>query len=488
MRNGAGSGAVACGHPATADAAIQILEAGGNAFDAAIGAQFAACVAEPVLASLAGGGFLLARPSAGQARLLDFFTQTPRAHLGSPDACYAIEADFGTATQTFHIGAGTIAAPGSVAGMFEAHRAFARLPMTELVLPAVRLAREGLEVNDFQGGIFDIVRPIYESVPEYAGVRTGTHFRQPALADSLESLAREGPALFYQGEIGARLVRLCRERGGHLDRKDLTAYEVVGRSPLAFDYRDTRILTNPPPSAGGVLIRHTLAALDGVDADPVAIAEALAATLAARSALLDGSDQVSRGTTHISVVDGDGNAAAMTLSNGEGSGCVIPGTGIMTNNMLGEEDINPEGIGRWRPNRRLGSMMAPTLAVGRGWQAALGSGGSNRIRSAIAQVLVALLGDRCTPEEAVVRPRLHVETDLLSLEPGLDPDWFRRRSSLPEAIQRWDAPSLFFGGTHLVRHFDDGRLEAAGDPRRGGVGRVLYRAGSTVEQLPERTV
>ena len=163
----------------------------------------------------------------------------------------------------------------------------------------------------------------------------------------------------------------------------------------------------------------------------------------------------------------------MTLSNGEGSGCLIPGTGIMTNNMLGEEDINPAGIDNWQPNRRLGSMMAPTLVLGDGFQAALGSGGSNRIRSAIVQVLVALLHHGCEPETAVGRPRLHVEADLLSLEPGLDAARFSGLPGLPEQIQQWDEQSLFFGGVHLVRHFSNGRLDAVGDPRRGGVGRTL---------------
>jgi len=466
------SGAVACGHPVTADAAIQILEAGGNAFDAAIAAQFAACVAEPVLTSLAGGGFLLAKPADGEAMLFDFFTHTPRERLGSSEALYAIDADFGTATQTFHIGPGAIATPGTVAGMFTAHERFARLPMSELVIPAIRAARDGLIVNDFQGGIFDIVRPIYAE-GLFAGAKTGALFRQAELADSLAGLADEGAGLFYNGEMGARLAELCRNGGGHLSRADLDGYQVIERAPLTSRHRDAALLTNPPPSAGGVLIQHTLQSLEHLDGSPEAIARALADTQRVRSRLLDDSDQVSRGTTHISVVDGDGNVAAMTLSNGEGSGCLIPGTGIMTNNMLGEEDINPAGIDNWQPNRRLGSMMAPTLVLGAGYQAALGSGGSNRIRSAIVQVLVALLHHDRDPEDAVAQPRLHLEEDLLSLEPGLDAARFAGLPGLPEQIQQWDARSLFFGGVHMVRHFDEGRLEAAGDPRRGGVGRTL---------------
>lgn len=469
------SGAVACGHSLTADAAVQILEAGGNAFDAVIAAQFTACVVEPVLTSLAGGGFLLAKPAGQSTRLLDFFAHTPRQHLGSSSALYAIDADFGTTTQTFHIGPAAIATPGTVAGMFHAHQAFGSLPMNELVLPAVQAARNGTTVNEFQGGIFDIVRPIYIEAGPYREARSGAHLLQPELADSLEALAREGVDLFYRGEMGAALASLCQTSGGHLDRSDLENYQVIEREPLAFNYGGARIHTNPPPSAGGVLIRHTLEALAGSAVMPEDVALALAATQLARSTLLDDSDQVSRGTTHISVVDDAGNVASMTLSNGEGSGCLIGATGIMANNMLGEEDINPAGIDNWQPDRRLGSMMAPTLAISDGAQMALGSGGSNRIRSAIVQVLVALLQHGATPSDAVHLPRLHVEADLLSLEPEFEPARFRHLPGLPEAIQQWDARSLFFGGVHLVQHFDDGRLLAAGDPRRGGVGRVMGR-------------
>ncbi len=467
------AGAVACGHPVTADAAIEILDAGGNAFDAAIAAQFAACVAEPVLASLASGGFLLAKPAGERARLLDFFAHTPRRRLGSQDALYAIHADFGTATQTFHIGPGAIATPGTVAGIFHAHGLFGRMPMTDLVQPAVRAARDGIEINDFQASIFRIVRPIYQDVAPFADVAAGARLTQSDLAASLEALAAEGADLFYLGEIGARLARYCAENGGHLSRADLENYQVIAREPLTFPYQGTSIVTNPPPSAGGVLIRHTLEALEHSPGQPLDVARALAETQQARQTLLEVADQVTRGTTHISVVDDEGNVAAMTLSNGEGSGCLIPGTGIMTNNMLGEEDINPAGIDAWRPDHRLGSMMAPTLVLGEGMQMALGSGGSNRIRSAIVQVLVALLHHRMSLHTAINAPRLHVEPDLLSLEPGLDPGSFPADGLLPSACQQWTEQSLFFGGVHLVQHFSDGRLQAAGDPRRGGVGQIL---------------
>ena len=190
--------------------------------------------------------------------------------------------------------------------------------------------------------------------------------------------------------MGIRLAQLCKEGGGHLSREDLTHYQVIERASRLRPATGVRSCTPTHPlrpAARSSATRWRRSRAEAATPDLIALA--LAETQRARASLLDDSDQVSRGTTHISVVDEDGNVAAMTLSNGEGSGCLIPGTGIMTNNMLGEEDINPAGIDNWQPDRRLGSMMAPTLVLGEGYQVALGSGGSNRIRSAIVQVLVA---------------------------------------------------------------------------------------------------
>lgn len=467
-------GAVACGHPLTAAAAVEILQEGGNAFDAVVAAQFVACVVEPVLTSLGGGGFLLAATTDTPPTVYDFFAQSPIARRSSseePAALYPIEADFGATTQTFHIGPGSMATPGTVAGMFAVHRQLCSLPMARLMEPAIKAARAGVLMNDFQGYIFDIVRPIYRET-DWAEARTGTLLCQPQLADSLEALARDGERLFYQGELGARLLKLCRDQGGHLTEADLKNYQVIKRSPLSINYRDHRIFTNPLPSAGGVLIGHALNQLDAVTCDPLAILKAMESANIERPRLLDHSDQVSRGTTHISVIDAAGNIAAMTLSNGEGSGCAIPGTGIMMNNMLGEEDINPRGIGRWLPDRRLGSMMAPTLVVAEQTRYALGSGGSNRIRSAILQVVCALLDRQLSPSQAVDAPRLHLEQRFLSLEPGFDPATVSALQNQVDAMQQWQATNLFFGGVHLVAGYADGSFEAAGDHRRGGEGRL----------------
>ncbi len=178
----------------------------------------------------------------------------------------------------------------------------------------------------------------------------------------------------------------------------------------------------------------------------------------------------SRGTTHISVADAEGNIASLTASNGEGCSYVLPGTGIMLNNMLGEEDLNPGGFNRWKKGARLASMMSPAVVEqADGTRFALGSGGSNRIRSAITQVLVNLLDFDMTPEQAVAAPRIHLEGDMLSLEPGFSEDpWPRFESAAPKT-HLWPEKNLFFGGVHTVSVKPGGIFDGAGDPRRGGV-------------------
>lgn len=514
MQREVGAGIVAAGHDATAEAAAEILASGGNAFDAIIAAQFAACVAEPVLCSLGGGGFLLARAATGPVRCFDFFVQTPRRKRPPGEIDFhPILADFGDAQQEFHIGLGSVATPGTVRGLYAVHRALASLPMARLLEPAIRLARDGVRVNAMQAHAFGIVKAIYTrssesrdlfASPDRPGqlVGAGDLLRQPELGDVLDELSRKGEAWFHEGEFAALVDELCRREGGFLRREDLREYRALERSPLEADYRGARVWSNPPPSSGGLLIAFALKLLEaapppedfGAPAHLGLLARAMDLTNRARvesrltdathpdgEALLEpaylelyramvlGRPASRRGTTHMSVIDGWGNMASLTASNGEGCGVMIPDTGIMLNNMLGEEDLNPDGFHRWTENRRMTSMMAPTLVethTGRCF--ALGSGGSNRIRTAILQVLVNLLDLGMPLEEAVAAPRIHLEQDLLSLEAGHDD---RAVAELLQAYPRYQhfrGLSLFFGGVHAVS-LGPGGMAGAGDPRRGGV-------------------
>ncbi len=512
------AGVIACGHPLTAQAAEQVLRAGGNAFDAVIAAHFAACAAEPVLTSLGGAGYLLARTARRQEIVYDFFAQTPITIRPPEDAdFYPINADFGTVTQEFHIGTGSIATPGAVRGMFAIHADLCTMPMRELIQPAVEAMKQGVLVSPFQHYLMQVVKPIltctqrardiYQSTtrPDQL-MQAGELLRQADLADCLEALAHEGDRLFYEGEIAQLLTRQCAS-GGHLQREDLRAYEVIKRRPLSIDYKGVRFLTNPPPSSGGLLLGFALKLLDSLNIGKqryasfehlAMLAEVMELTNKARIdldiqnasedenlSMLDTQfldlyrdeiyqrAQCLRGTTHISVMDKAGNMASMTISNGEGCGHVLTDTGIMLNNMLGEEDINPQGFHRWPANQRMTSMMSPgILLYPDGRSLVLGSGGSNRIRTAILQVLSNLLDFELPLEEAIHRPRIHYESDLLNLEHGFRPPVPDKLCARYNDAKQWDELNLFFGGVHSVMNHGN-YFSGVGDPRRGGVAVVV---------------
>ncbi len=516
-------GAVAAGHEETARAAADILRAGGNAFDAAVTAVATACVAEPVLASLGGGGFFLARraDAPDDATLYDFFTQTPKQRRPMAETEFLpVLADFGMATQEFHIGGGTCATPGMVAGLSIIQGDLCRMSPVEHFAHAIQLARGGLRVNDFQSFLFEVVSAIYSGDPESIAcfgdasgklAPLGALVMNPDLADTLEALACDGERLFSEGEIAAEICAFSADHGGHLSMADLSGYGVERRVPLRIDYRGAAILTNPPPSTGGLLIAFALRLMektgygrngtnnadtpDGKARDDRALVEIMAATNRARvesglrdlrvdaaETLLDadflasyeadilGRPHALRGTTHISVVDATGNAASVTLSNGEGCGRMLPGRGFMLNNMLGEEDINPLGFNAWPEDVRLCSMMSPSLVLGEnGSVTALGSGGSNRIRTAMLQVISNILDHGMAIAPAVRQPRMHYENQVLNIEgprPQMDLDDLK--DAVPEILY-WEKPNLFFGGVHAVRYTQDHQtFDAVGDPRRGG--------------------
>ncbi|MGB0671711.1 MAG: gamma-glutamyltransferase [Rhodospirillales bacterium] len=315
-------------------------------------------------------------------------------------------------------------------------------------------------------------------------------------ASALDALAHEGDDLFYRGEIAALMVdRLA--AGGQLSRRDLETYEVVRRAPVELDWRGHRLLTNPAPSLGGTMVAMALALMEKTDlardgfggpAHVTALAGALRLSGEARDSLqadaarllhpdvlrryreaLAKHPAMTRGTTHISVIDALGNAASATVSNGEGAGVLVPGTGIMLNNMLGEDDINPDGFHAWPLGVRLASMMAPSVIRSPGGGLlALGSGGSKRIRSAIPQVIINRFCFGQELAEAVAAPRLHGEGKLLSHEAGFSERAISAAGAFYPENQAWAEASFFFGGVQAVERGAKGDVQAAGDPRRGG--------------------
>jgi gamma-glutamyltranspeptidase/glutathione hydrolase len=477
-------GVVACGHEAVADAAASVLRAGGNAFDACIAAGFAGAVAEPGLTSLAGGGFLLAHSSDGEDVLFDFFVDTPGLGLPASDRelhFLPVNVGFLAADQVFHVGLGSVAVPGCLAGYLHVHQRLGRLPLDAVLAPAIALAHDGVTVDATGAEVLGLLEPVVTREREAAAIvapfgrllREGERMTNAALADYLETLARDPQASFYEGELASAIAKQMHAGSGLVTVEDLAAYAVIERQPLVIEYRGARIFTNPPPSFGGELIALALRIDESLGDPPpwhspervVRAVEVMVEVDRRRHV-----NGATKGTTQMTVVDGEGNVASMTTSNGESSGDVIPGTGVLFNNMLGEDDLHPAGFHAGPPGLRVPSMMAPTIVrdpTG-GVALALGSGGSKRIRTAIAQVIAAVIAHQRDVTEAVNAPRVHWDGEVLQVEPGF-------RTASIEALRArwpvnvWPERNLFFGGVHTVQPPSAG----AGDPRRGGAVRVV---------------
>jgi gamma-glutamyltranspeptidase / glutathione hydrolase len=514
-------GAVAAGHPLTAEAGARALAEGGNAVDACVAAAFASWVAESPLTGPGAGGFMLVHTAAdARSRILDFFVAAPGigldpARVAEPEE---IVVDFGgESTQVFHVGAASCAVPGAPAGLEAAHRAFGRLPWRILAEPAVELARRGVEVTQSQAALHRILDPILRRTAEGRRIfgRTemlaaGDRIVLSDLAGTLERLAAGGAAELYAGELGRLVVAHLRDEGGLVTKRDLSAYRVVRRRPVRAGFHGYELVSNPPPSSGGVLIAHGLRLLEllGGSAAPGS-AEASAAVVEvmreqarargggfmtslhrgglARRLESDLDAALGRvrarlpalqeptpagGTTHVSVVDGAGNAASLSTSLGSASGVFVPGTGLQLNNMLGETDL--VGPRRPTPGRRLTSMMAPSIALGPGGpRLVVGSAGSARLRGAIMQIVVNVLQHGLGVDAAIRAPRVHVDGDVVHCEGGAAGGELDRLEAMGYELVRWRTRNLFFGGAAAVEVQPDGELRAAGDPRRGGHGVVV---------------
>lgn len=518
-------GAVAAGHELTAMAGARVLEEGGNAVDACIAAAFASWVAESPLTGPGAGGFMLVHRARDRStRVLDFFVAMPGlGRRGRAEGeMEAVDIAFGgDATQRFLIGPASCAVPGTVAGLAAAHRAYATLPWRELVAPAIELAREGVELTKGQALMHALLDSILRHMPEGSrvygkgGARllAGDRLVLRDLGGTLTQLADEGPDALYRGDLAAAVVRHLEETGGSITRRDLDVYRVIRRRPVATTFRGGTYLANPPPSSGGVLIAYGLGVLDRLAAvgEPGSAGElarlvevmreqtrarqgrfvsdlyrgGLAGRLLADDALAAGAERARArlrgspeqgspaGTTHISALDRDGNAASLSASTGAGSGVIVPGTGIHLNNMLGEYDLRP-GTGPLKPGERLTSMMSPSLVLdGVGPRLVLGSAGSVRLRGAIVQVVVNVIEHGLDVRTAIEAARVHIDEPHVHCEGGNDPAAVDELERQGYEVVRWRRRNLFFGGVAGVERGPDGGLAAAGDPRRGGHGIVV---------------
>ena len=501
-----------------------MLAEGGNAVDAAIAAAFAGAVCEGPLTGPGAGGFLMVAAPARTPVFLDFFVTVPglgpNGRRLDPADLDAFTVPFGDADQVFHMGPASVAVPGMLQGLFAAWERFGRMGLPELVAPGIELAREGVVIGPRSAFLFRILGEMLCFTPDAAAVYApggtvlgeGEVFRNPALAETLEELGRSGAeAIGRGGWLSERIVEGVTAAGGLVTAADLAEYQVIERRPLEIRFRGQTVFTNPPPSSGGVLIAAALSHLDGrpVAEDVVTRyrnlvragefanslrTEAFASRLhevaddelidwAAITGVGDGIP-VTRGpngTTHVSVVDRDGMIASLSSSNGTASGVMVPGTGFLLNNMMGEEDLNPGGFGSMSPGMRMTSMMAPTIVMdGPRPCLGLGSAGSNRLRSAILQTLVGIVDDDLSIGRAVARPRVHPERGGIDVEGGVPAAVAAALEAEGCHLRRWGDLNLFFGGVSAVGWHGD-ELQGAGDPRRGGAAFAVAESGEVIE-------
>jgi gamma-glutamyltranspeptidase/glutathione hydrolase len=453
-------GAVAAGNRDTADAGAWALREGGTCVDAALAAAFAAFVTEGPLTGPCGGGFVLLHEPGETPSVLDCFFAVPSSAGGAMDE---VEIDFaGVSSQVFHVGEASVAVPGLLAGLEEAHARRGRLPWTTLFVPALELAARPLEATEEQAFLHEILTPILQR--EVGGRRI---YATPGLIDATDLL----PTL--------RLLRDARAEAIGILLPELVAdgerYRVREAAPLDGTFGETTVLTTPEPSRGGAIVQAGLAALDGQERGAVGSASearALAAALA-RAYGTGGPAAGARptGTTHVSVVDGDGAAVGLSSTLGSGSG--VFRHGFQLNNMLGELDVigdEPREAGA-----RLPSMMTPTLVLAEDGVPRLvaGSAGSVRLAGAILQVVEAVVGQGLPVAEAISRARLHVDGETAHVEGGWPDDVGRALEEDGFDVRRWTGRNLFFGGVSAVERRANGVLAAAGDPRRGGHGVVV---------------
>lgn len=526
--------ACATAHPLATQACIDVLDRGGNAFDAAVAASAALAVVEPTGSGIGGGGFwLLHRASDGFEVFVDGRETAPgRAHadmyLGADGRADPVQSRDGP------LSAGI---PGEPAALVHIVERYGSRPLAELLAPAIAHARDGFAVDA------KLAAAIARHLPRLSGdapavyapggtpLPEGALLRQPDLAWTLEQLARHGRAGFYEGEVAARLLRASDADGGIWTAADLRRYTVVEREPLVAHFRDYRIVTSPPPSAGGVAIAqvfHQLEALgwqdDGSLRSQHLLVETLRRAYRDRAAWLGDPDFVpiplarlsgrshalqlatsidpqratpssslppalpareGTDTTHLSVLDAQGNRVAATLSINLpfGSGYMAPGTGVLFNdemddfaaqlgvaNAYGLVGTAPNAVA---PHKRPLSSMTPSFVEGPRGLLVIGTPGGSRIITMVIQGIIAWIGG-ADLQAVVARPRLHHQylPDFIQLEAdAADSERQAALTTMGHALRVFE----LWGNLQAVSwEFRDNRIDAASDPR--GVGAAAVRA------------
>ena len=452
------------------------------------------------MSSVAGGGFITVRDPDGNVEVFDGNSAMPHSVPSEPgqgiERIFAPDYSDGLTTG---IGPGAVAVPGILAAIYEAWRKHGSIEWEALFADAIRVARAGIAfprtsayyVTATWNEIWaNFERSLDLFAPEGTLLREGERLVQGELAETLEMIARQGPDVFYSGAIAETITASLQKEGGFLSVEDFSAYEVQVREPIVADAFGWVVESTPPPAVGGAVLTHILALLAQTDlSDPVArlsaIVEAQRSAAGYRSeryvdpgdvagALKEALEMLERAaqsgsTTHGSAAGSDGYVCSLTESSGYCAGVIIGG--VLLNNTLGEEELNPLGVHRLPPGSRCHSNMAPTIATGDGRVVGIGSPGASRICSAIAQTLIRLAVDGDSLADAVAAPRAHLDSrpkgERLCYEPGLPGE------ELGYITRPYDELHMFFGGVQVASVDDNGNVDAAHDPRRSGASALI---------------
>lgn len=496
---------IAASSELAAEAGARVADGGGNAVDAVVAASLLSMATDVGMVDPTAGALCTIWPPGEPPLVIDAFAEVPGRGLpptSAPHAGDELRMQYGGGVLTY-VGPESVATPGALAGLARASRGWGRSAWAELLAPASQALLAGFPLSEPSDCYLAYSRdPIFGLSPEGHAVLhaedgralgPGELVHNADLARTYARLARDGVETLYGGALGRELVAELGRSGARLGLRDLREYEAHVRAPLEVEVGDWSVSTVPLPAFGGVALaalvlltrdlawrpedadriaaaqRAVLEYRGGTlerELDPTAAAERLleAARLPGATGL---GDLSSPSTTHASAVDTDGLACSITISSGYGSGIVVPGTGLWLNNMLGEIELLPPGAAPLVAGTRLRSNMAPTVARrADGALLALGSPGASRITTAVSQVLGHFLSGELSLEEAVRRPRMHVERFEGELCAACEPGLAFEHPGLD--LRPFEAPHMYFGGVQAALLTADGRLEAAADPRREG--------------------
>ena len=529
---GPGHAAIASAHPAATAAGFEILSRGGNAFDAAVAVSAALSVAEPHSSGIGGGGFFLLHQAADKSSV---FVDARETAPGAATRDMYLDENGEPVRRASLSGPLAAGIPGLPAALEHIANKYGRLPLEQSLAPAIRLAREGLPVTEGTRRLLRALPRMGSPSPAFVEIfmpggetpPVGDLIRRPDLADTLETLGSRGAAGFYTGPRAELMVTGVRDAGGIWSMEDLAAYRIVERQPLRFRYGEVEVTTAPPPSAGGVALAQVLNMLahrgfaqlenparthllveairrayrdraeylGDPDFVPVPVerlihpwyADGLLASVrmdrATPSDTLPGpisQRPLGTDTSHFSVLDKDGNRAAVTqtINTLFGSGFVPPGTGVILNNEMDDFSVKrgtPNAFGLVHshangiePGKRMLSSMTPTFLESERGLAILGTPGGSRI---VTMVLLGALAwmEGADAEGIVSLPRVHHQyiPDSVSFEAGaMDEDLQAALAELGHELRESSRP---WGNMQAITHeYADGTLTAASDPRRNG--------------------